>query len=64
MNKGLTMKTGQTHTQKYMKRLLEKIQAREIDPSFVITHKMKLEDGPAAYKTFRDKQDGCIKVVL
>jgi threonine dehydrogenase-like Zn-dependent dehydrogenase len=64
MNKGLTMKTGQTHTQKYMKLLLEKIQAREIDPSFVITHKLKLEDGPAAYKTFRDKQDGCIKVVL
>ena len=47
-----------------MKLLLEKIQAREIDPSFVITHKLKLADGPAAYKTFRDKQDGCIKVVL
>ncbi|MCE9563197.1 MAG: glutathione-dependent formaldehyde dehydrogenase [Planctomycetes bacterium] len=64
MNKGLTMKTGQTHTQKYMKLLLEKIQAREIDPSFVITHKLRLDEGPAAYKTFRDKQDGCIKVVL
>ncbi|VTS00662.1 alcohol dehydrogenase : S-(hydroxymethyl)glutathione dehydrogenase OS=Methylobacter marinus GN=fdh PE=3 SV=2: ADH_N_assoc: ADH_N: ADH_zinc_N [Gemmata massiliana] len=64
MNKGLTMKTGQTHTQKYMKPLLEKIRAREIDPSFVITHTLKLEDGPAAYETFRDKRDGCIKVVL
>ncbi len=64
MNKGLTMKTGQTHTQRYTKPLLEKIQKGEIDPSFVITHKLKLEDGPGAYKIFRDKQDGCIKVVL
>lgn len=64
MNKGLTMKTGQTHTQRYTAKLLEKIQKGQIDPSFVITHRLKLEDGPAAYKTFRDKQDGCIKVVL
>jgi threonine dehydrogenase-like Zn-dependent dehydrogenase len=64
MNKGLTLKMGQTHTQRYMKPLLDRIQAGEIDPSFVITHQLKLEDGPAAYKTFRDKQDGCIKVVL
>jgi len=64
MNKGLTFKMGQTHTQRYTKKLLEKIQAREIDPSFVITHRLKLEDGPAAYRTFRDKKDGCIKVVL
>jgi len=64
MNKGLTFKMGQTHTQKYMKLLLEKVQMGEIDPSFVITHRLKLEDGPKAYKTFRDKEDGCIKVVL
>ncbi|HEY1189819.1 MAG TPA: glutathione-dependent formaldehyde dehydrogenase, partial [Gemmata sp.] len=64
MNKGLTMKSGQTHTQKYTKLLLEKIQAREIDPSFIVTHRLPLADGPAAYKVFRDKQDGCIKVVL
>jgi threonine dehydrogenase-like Zn-dependent dehydrogenase len=64
MNKALTFKMGQTHTQRYTKKLLEKVQAREIDPSFVITHRLKLEDGPAAYRTFRDKQDGCIKVVL
>jgi threonine dehydrogenase-like Zn-dependent dehydrogenase len=64
MNKGLTFKMGQTHTQRYTAKLLEKIQKNEIDPSFVITHRLKLEDGPAAYKTFRDKQDGCIKVVL
>jgi threonine dehydrogenase-like Zn-dependent dehydrogenase len=64
MNKGLTMKTGQTHMQRYMKPLLQKVEAGEIDPSFVITHRVKLDDAPAAYKTFRDKKDGCIKVVL
>jgi threonine dehydrogenase-like Zn-dependent dehydrogenase len=64
MNKGLTFKMGQTHTQRYAKKLLERIQAREIDPSFVITHRLQLEEGPAAYRAFRDKQDGCIKVVL
>ena len=61
------MKTGpDPHPPKYMKLLHgEDPEAREIDPSFVITHKLKLEDAPkAAYKTFRDKQDGCIKVVL
>jgi len=64
MNKGLTFKMGQTHTQRYTRPLLEKIQKGEIDPSFVITHRLKLEDGPGAYKIFRDKQDECIKVVL
>ncbi len=64
MNKGLTMKTGQTHMQRYMKPLLQKVESGEIDPSFVITHRVRLADAPAAYKTFRDKKDGCIKVVL
>jgi threonine dehydrogenase-like Zn-dependent dehydrogenase len=64
MNKGLTIKTGQTHVAKYHTKLLHKIEAGEIDPSFVITHKVRLEDGPQMYKTFRDKQDNCIKVVL
>ncbi len=64
MNKGLTLKTGQTHMQHYMKRLLEMIESNKIDPSFVITHRVKLKDAPEAYKTFRDKKDGCIKVVL
>jgi len=64
MNKGLTIKTGQTHTQRYTRPLLQKIEAGEIDPSFVITHIRPLEEGPALYKTFRDKEDGCIKVVL
>ena len=64
MNKGLTMKTGQTHMMRYMKPLLERIEKGDIDPSFVITHKADLKDGPDLYKTFRDKQDGCIKVVM
>jgi threonine dehydrogenase-like Zn-dependent dehydrogenase len=64
MNKGLTIKMGQTHVQRYLAPLLEKIELGEIDPSFVITHNRPLEDGPGLYKTFRDKEDGCIKVVL
>ncbi len=64
MNKGLTVKTGQTHVQQYNKMLLKKIEAGEIDPSFIITHRVKLDDAPEAYKTFRDHEDGCIKVVL
>lgn len=64
MNKGLTIKTGQTHVKKYYNALLQKIEQGEIDPSFVITHRLPLAEGPAAYKTFRDKKDDCIKVVL
>lgn len=64
MNKGLTMKTGQTHMQRYMRPLLGKIERGELDPSFVVTHRVKLDDAPEAYKTFRDKKDGCIKVVI
>jgi threonine dehydrogenase-like Zn-dependent dehydrogenase len=64
MNKALTVKTGQTHVQKYMQPLLERIEKGEIDASFVITHRLPLEEAPNAYKIFRDKQDECIKVVL
>jgi threonine dehydrogenase-like Zn-dependent dehydrogenase len=64
MNKALTLKTGQTHMQRYMKPLLKKIESGDIDPSFIITHRVKLDEAPNAYKTFRDKKDGCIKVVL
>lgn len=64
MNKGLTVKTGQTHTQRYLAPLLELIEDGKIDPSFVITHSRPLEEGPELYKKFRDKKDGCIKVVL
>jgi threonine dehydrogenase-like Zn-dependent dehydrogenase len=62
--KGLTLKMGQTHVQRYMKPLLERIEKGEIDPSFVITHRLPLVEAPEAYKTFRGKQDDCIKVVL
>jgi threonine dehydrogenase-like Zn-dependent dehydrogenase len=64
MNKGLTLKMGQTHMHKYMRPLLERIEKGDIDPSFVITHRLKLADAPGAYQTFRDKRDGCIKVVM
>jgi threonine dehydrogenase-like Zn-dependent dehydrogenase len=64
MNKGLTVKTGQTHVAKYHRLLLAKIEAGEIDPSFIVTHTEPLKNGPAMYKTFRDKRDHCIKVVL
>jgi threonine dehydrogenase-like Zn-dependent dehydrogenase len=62
--KGLTFKMGQTHAQNYLAPLLARIENGEIDPSFVITHRLPLRDGPKAYKTFRDKEDGCIKVLL
>jgi threonine dehydrogenase-like Zn-dependent dehydrogenase len=64
INRGLTMRMAQTPVQRYLPHLLELIETRAIDPSFVITHRAALEDGPALYKTFRDKQDGCVKVVL
>jgi threonine dehydrogenase-like Zn-dependent dehydrogenase len=62
--KGLTFKMGQTHVPRYMRPLLERIQAGEIDPSFLITHRVKLDDAPEAYRRFRDHKDGCVKVVL
>jgi threonine dehydrogenase-like Zn-dependent dehydrogenase len=64
VNKALTVKTGQTHVQRYLKPLLDLIDQGKVDPSFVITHCMSLEDAPEAYKQFRDKQDECIKIVL
>jgi threonine dehydrogenase-like Zn-dependent dehydrogenase len=62
--KGLTLKMGQTHMHRYLKVLLERIERQEIDPSFVITHRVSLNDAPKMYRTFRDKQDECIKVVM
>jgi threonine dehydrogenase-like Zn-dependent dehydrogenase len=64
MNKGLTMKTGQTPMMNYMKALLDRIENGEIDPSFVISHRVPIDSAPEMYKTFRDKQDHCTKVVL
>lgn len=62
--KGLTLKMGQTHVHKYLKPLLERIQRNEIDPTFVITHRMRLADAPDGYRMFKQKQDQCIKIVL
>src|SRR5206468_441417 len=64
MNRGLTIKTGQTHVQRYMKPLLERIQKGEIDPSFVITHTMSLDQAPEGFDIFVNKEDDCIKIVL
>ncbi len=64
VNKGLTLRSGQTHVQKYMDELMDLIAEGKFDPSFIITHRLKLEDGPEAYKKFRDKEDGCIKVIM
>jgi threonine dehydrogenase-like Zn-dependent dehydrogenase len=64
MNKGLTIRTGQTHVNRWIDDLLNRIEQGQIDPSFVITHRARLEDGPEMYRKFRDKEDGCIKVVL
>lgn len=63
-NKGLTMKMGQTHVHKYLKPLLEHVQKGDIDPTFVITHRLSLEDAPYGYKVFQEKKDDCIKIVL
>jgi threonine dehydrogenase-like Zn-dependent dehydrogenase len=64
MNKGLTLRTGQTHVNRWTDDLLRRIQEGQIDPSFVITHTVSLEQGPGMYETFRDKKDGCVKVVM
>ena len=64
MNKGLTLRTGQTHVNRWTDDLLRMIQEGTIDPSFVVTHTVRLEDGPAMFETFRDKEDGCVKVVM
>jgi threonine dehydrogenase-like Zn-dependent dehydrogenase len=64
MNRSLILRTGQCHVQRYLRPLLERIQRGDIDPSFVITHTMSLEDAPRAFKMFVDKRDECEKVVL
>lgn len=64
MNKGLTLRTGQTHVKRWADDLLRRIDEGEIDTTFLITHTAPLSDGPELYKTFRDKRDGCVKVVL
>jgi threonine dehydrogenase-like Zn-dependent dehydrogenase len=62
MNKALTIRTGQTHVQRYLDPLLDRIESGAVDPSFVVTHEAPLEDGPEMYEKFNDKDDGCIEV--
>ncbi len=62
--KGLTFKMGQTHTHKYMPALLEHVLRGVIDPGFIISHRLQLDDAPNAYKWFNDKDHGCTKVVM
>jgi threonine dehydrogenase-like Zn-dependent dehydrogenase len=64
MNKALTIKTGQTHVQRYFRQLLDRIENGDIDPSFVVTHRMSLDQAPKGYDLFLNKQDDCVKVVL
>lgn len=63
-NKGLTVRAGQTHVHQFTRPLLDKVVGGAIDLSAIITHRLKLEAAPDAYKTFQDKKDGCVKVVL
>jgi threonine dehydrogenase-like Zn-dependent dehydrogenase len=64
MNRSVTVKTGQTHVHRYLRPVFERIEKGEIDPSFVITDTVQLDQAPELYRKFRDKQDDCIKVVL
>jgi threonine dehydrogenase-like Zn-dependent dehydrogenase len=64
MNKGLTFKMGQTHVHRYLQLLMEKIESGQIDPSFVITHRLRLDDAPSGYRRFSNKDDNCIKIVM
>ncbi len=64
VNKALTVRSGQTHTHRYMRPLLERIHAGDIDPSFIITHRVGLDEVPKAYDVFRNKEDECVKVVI
>ncbi|HJQ82580.1 MAG TPA: zinc-dependent alcohol dehydrogenase [Candidatus Binatia bacterium] len=64
MNRSLTIKTGQTHVQRYLQPLLERIEKGEIDPSFIVTHRLPLDEAPRAFEMFNDKEDDCIKIVL
>lgn len=64
MNRSLTMRTGQCHVQRYWGKLLERIERGEIDPSFVITHRMRLDDAPEGFDIFTNKEEDCIKIVM
>jgi threonine dehydrogenase-like Zn-dependent dehydrogenase len=64
MNRGLTIRTGQCHVHRYLRRLLGRIENGDIDPSFIVTHTLALSDAPRGYELFKHKHDDCLKVVL
>jgi threonine dehydrogenase-like Zn-dependent dehydrogenase len=64
VNKAITIKSGQTHVQRYMRPLLERIERGEFDPSFIVSHRLSLDDAPQGYEMFRNKEEECVKVVL
>jgi threonine dehydrogenase-like Zn-dependent dehydrogenase len=64
VSKAITIKSGQTHVQRYMRPLLERIERGEFDPSFIISHRLNLDSAPLAYELFKNKEEGCVKVVL
>ena len=64
MNKALTFRMGQQHGQRYVKRLFEHIEKSELDPSYLLTHKWSLDDGPRGYRLFKEKIDDCMRVVF
>jgi threonine dehydrogenase-like Zn-dependent dehydrogenase len=64
VNRSLTIKSAQCHVQRYLRPLLDRVRNGEIDPSFVISHTMPLDEAPQGYELFRDKQDDCTKIVL
>jgi threonine dehydrogenase-like Zn-dependent dehydrogenase len=64
MNRGLTIRAGQCHVHRYLRPLLQRIEDGEIDPSYIVTHRLKLDDAPHGYETFKHKRDDCLKVVL
>ncbi len=64
MNRSLTLKTGQAHVHRYLRPLLQRIENSEIDPSFVVSHHLSLDEAPKGYELFKHKQDNCTKVVL
>ncbi len=64
MNKGITIRTAQQPGQRYMPRMLDHVLKGELDPSFLVTHRMSLEEAPKGYELFKDKQDGCMRAVF
>ena len=64
VNRGLTIRSGQCHVHRYLRPLLQRIEDGEIDPTFVITHRLRLSDAPTGYELFKHKQDDCLKVVM